>query len=165
MNEIWRPIKGFETLYEVSNKGRIRSLCGRYGNLRIVKLGHGSRGYMNVCLCDHGKQTTRNVHRIVAETFIPNPDNLPCVNHKDEDKTNNDVSNLEWCSYYYNNTYGDRLTKSAIKRGKPVKCVETGETYASGRAAQRATGIKQGDISNCCNGKRITAGGFHWEFV
>lgn len=165
MNEIWKPIKDFESLYEISNKGRVRSLCGRYGKNRIVKLGNGSRGYLNVCLCNKGKQTTRNVHRIVAETFLPNPESLPCVNHKDENRKNNNVDNLEWCSYYHNNVYGERLTKSALKRSKAVRCVETGKTYTSGYAVQRATGIQQSGISACCRGRQKTAGGYHWEFV
>lgn len=165
MKEIWKPIKGFEALYEVSNKGRVRSLCGRYGYRRIIKLGNGSRGYLNVCLCDKGKQTTRNVHRIVAETFIPNPENLPCINHKDEDRKNNSVDNLEWCSYYHNNVYGNRLTKSAMKQAKPVRCIETGKVYYGQCEAQRATGIQQTKISACCRGKAKTAGGYHWEFV
>lgn len=165
MKEIWKPIKDFESLYEISTKGRVRSLCGRYGKNRIVKLGNGSRGYLNVCLCNKGKQTTRNVHRIVAETFLPNPENLPCVNHKDENRKNNNVDNLEWCSYYHNNVYGERLTKSALKQSKPVRCIETGIIYAGGCAAQRATGIGQSRISSCCRGKQKSAGGYHWEFV
>ena len=165
MVEIWVPIKGFENLYEISNTGKVRSLCGRYGYKNILKLGVGSRGYLNVCLCDKGKQTTFNVHRLVAQTFIPNPDNLPCVNHKDEDRTNNNVSNLEWCSYYHNNIYGQRLTKSALKISKPVKCIETGAIYAGSSAASRETGISQSHISACCLGNRRIAGGYHWEFV
>lgn len=165
--EIWKPIKDFETLYEVSSYGRVRSLCGRYGKNLILKQGSGSRGYLNVSLCKKGVQKTVNVHRLVASAFIPNPDNLPCINHKDQNKTNNNVSNLEWCSYYQNNVYGDRLTKSALKRGIPVKCIETGVIYANSRAAYRATGICQSSISNCCNHKdgHYTAGGFHWEFA
>lgn len=165
MKEIWRPIKDYEKLYEVSNTGQVRSLCGRYGELRILKQSVGSKGYMLVTLCNHGHQKTVNVHKLVANAFISNPDQLPCVNHKDEDKTNNNVSNLEWCSYYHNNTYGNRLTKSALKRSIPVRCVETEKIYTSAYAAQRETGIQQSGICWCCHGKQKTAGGFHWEFV
>ena len=123
-------------------------------------------GYENAILSNKdGKQVCFLVHRLVAMAFIPNPNNYPCVNHKDEDKTNNDVSNLEWCSYYHNNVYGERLTKSALKRSKPVRCIETDKIYVGGCAAQRATGINQSDISNCCRGKRKTAGGYHWEYA
>lgn len=165
MKTIWCPIKGYENLYEISNTGQVRSLCGRYGKLNILKQCVGSRGYLLVTLCNHGKQKTVNVHRLVADAFIPNPNNLPCVNHKDENKTNNNVSNLEWCSFFYNNTYGNRLTKSALKRGIPVCCIETGKIYSSAYAAQRATNVRQSGICNCCHGKRNTAGGFHWEFI
>lgn len=165
MKQVWKPIKGYENLYEVSNLGEVRSLCGRYGANRILKQCRGSRGYMLVTLCDKGKQKTVNVHRLVADAFVPNPDSLPCVNHKDEDRTNNCASNLEWCSYYHNNVYGSRLTKSAMKIGRPVRCVETGVIYSSSRAAHKETGVRQSGISLCCNGKLKTSGGFHWEFV
>lgn len=163
--EKWLPIKDYESLYEVSNTGKIRSLCGRYGYKNLLKQCIGSGGYLIVTLCNKGTQKTVNVHRLVASAFLENKDNLPCVNHKDGNRLNNDVSNLEWCSYYYNNTYGDRLTKSALKRGKPVVCVETGVIYPNGHAAQRETSIPQSKIWCCCNGKRNTAGGYHWSYV
>lgn len=163
---IWRPVPEFENLYEVSSSGEVRSLCKRYRNeIRLLKQGVGSKGYLNVTLCAGGKQKTVNVHRLVASVFLPNPDNLPCVNHKDENKTNNKVENLEWCSYYYNNTYGERLTKSALKRGIPVICIETGVKYPSAYAAHRMTGITQSKICLCCHGKAKTAGGYHWAFI
>lgn len=165
MNE-WKPIPEYENLYEINSKGEIRSLCKRYSKTPIIlKQCIGSKGYKNVTLCKNQKQTTFNVHRLVATVFIPNPNNLPCVNHKDENKLNNDVSNLEWCSYYHNNVYGSRLTKSATKRSVPVMCVEINKTYSSASAVQRETGICQSHISQCCNGKRKTAGGYHWKFI
>lgn len=161
----WKPVPQYEDLYEVSDDGQVRSLCKRYGNeTRILKQGLGSRGYLNVTLCRKGKQKTVNVHRLVATVFLENPQSFPCVNHKDQNKTNNSVSNLEWCSYYQNNVYGDRLTKSALKRSIPVVCVETGVRYSSAYAAQRITGIYQSGICECCNGKAKTAGGYHWSF-
>lgn len=163
--EIWKPIPDFEDLYEVSNYGNVRSLCNRYGKNIILKQGVNSRGYNIVTLCRKGRQKSVNVHRLVASVFIPNPDSLPCVNHKDEDKTNNNVNNLEWCSYYYNNVYGHRLTKSAAKRSTAVKCIETNIIYPSQRIASEKTGVKQPDISSCCHGRQKTAGGFHWKFV
>ena len=163
--EIWKPIPNYENLYEVSNHGRVRSICGRYGKEVILKQCIGSKGYRLVTLCGNGKKKTVNVHRLVALLFVPNPDSLPCVNHIDENKDNNDATNLEWCSYYYNNVYGHRLTKSALKRGIPVKCVETGVIYPNGYAASRDTGIPQGDIWRCCHKQRTTAGGYTWVLL
>ena len=162
---LWKPVPNFEDLYEVSDEGEVRSICGRYGENLILRQSIGSKGYKIVSLCRGGKQKTVNVHRLVASVFLQNPDNLPCVNHKDENKENNAVSNLEWCSYYHNNVYGERLTKSAAKRSIPVLCIETGKRFSSAYAAHRETGIQQSKICECCHGKRKTAGGYHWEFA
>lgn len=115
MDEIWKDIEGFEGLYQVSNLGRVKCVehkCpGRHG-LRTVKEHlmtqvKGSKGYFYVALSNMDRGRTFTVHRLVAKAFIPNPENLPCVNHKDEDKFNNNVDNLEWCTSLYNNTYND----------------------------------------------------------
>lgn len=115
MDEIWKDIEGFERLYQVSNLGNVKCLehkCpGRYG-LRKVKTHimcqvNGSRGYKYVTLSNLDRGKTFAVHRLVAKAFIENPENLPCVNHKDENKANNNVNNLEWCTSLYNNTYND----------------------------------------------------------
>ena len=129
MNEEWRTIEGYEGLYEVSNLGRVRSLdmyvkCG-YGNYRLHKgkvlsPTKDTNGYLRVVLSCNGKHKSITVHRLVAQTFILNPDNLPEVNHKDEDKTNNNVDNLEWCNRKYNINYGSRKDKvrdTKIKNG------------------------------------------------
>lgn len=128
MEEIWKPIKGYEGYYEVSNLGRVRRLdrydygCGyaRFYKGGILKSLCGSNGYLHVMLCRDGTRLTKSVHRLVATTFIPNPENLPQVNHKDEDKSNNTVTNLEWCSSKYNMNYGTknrRCNDTKIKRG------------------------------------------------
>lgn len=166
--ENWKPVpeEDFASLYEVSDQGNIRSLCGRYKNKsNILKPSKGSKGYLIVTLCNGEQQKSCSVHKLVARAFIPNPNNYPCINHKDENKENNSVSNLEWCSYYYNNVYGSRLTKSALKKSIPVLCIENNHIYASARAAARETGIQQSGICQCCNNKRKTAGGFHWRFL
>ena len=129
MNEEWRPIGGYEGLYEVSNLGRVRSV-DRYVKskgesywLRKGKMlspAKDKNGYLKVNLYCNGKCKTINVHRLVAQEFIPNPDNLPQINHKDEDKTNNRVDNLEWCDAKYNINYGTariRGKETAIKNG------------------------------------------------
>ena len=107
--EEWKNVIGYEGLYEVSNKGNVRNVR-RNTLLRLTKTNYG---YIQVSLYKNGIRTGLKVHRLVAEVFIPNPDNLPQINHKDEDKTNNNVTNLEWCTAKYNNNYGHR-TENAI---------------------------------------------------
>lgn len=116
MKEIWKPIKGYEGYYEVSNLGRVRSLThtdrmGRLYEGAIRKLQNASNGYKQVLLSNGEKRELKQVHRLVAETFLDNPDGLPEVNHIDEIKTNNVVSNLEWCTRKYNNAYGSKPMK------------------------------------------------------
>ena len=127
--EEWKSIPGYEGLYEVSNLGRVRSV-DRYVKYlngmihlhkgKVLSPGIRSDGYLQVSLCCNGKYKTIAVHRLVAQAFIENPDNLPEINHKDEDKTNNSVDNLEWCDRSYNNTYGtrqDKVRDTNIKNG------------------------------------------------
>ena len=114
--EEWKSIPGYEGLYEVSSYGRVRSLdrydrrnCFRKG--RILKQNNDGRGYMSIELCLNSKIKRYLVHRLVAQAFIPNPDNLPEVNHKDENPENNSVTNIEWCNRSYNINYGTRKDK------------------------------------------------------
>ena len=119
--EIWKEVKGFEGYYEVSNLGRVRSVdrivvdtvrnCERLLKGKLLVQRDNGNGYNGVMLCKEHKLYSKYVHILVAEAFIPNPDDLPCINHKDEDKTNNCVDNLEWCTYLYNNTYGTRIER------------------------------------------------------
>lgn len=123
--EIWRPIEGYEGLYEVSSYGRVRSL-DRYDRMnhfrkgRIMKQSYNGNGYLTVDLCLNGKVKKYLGHRLVAQVFIKNPCNLPQINHIDEDKSNNRVENLEWCDAKYNTNYGTariRGRETAIKNG------------------------------------------------
>lgn len=109
---------------------------------------------------------THRIHRLVAEAFIENIKGLPQINHKDENKANNCVNNLEWCDSKYNMNYGTRSNKTIIARGTPVKCIETNIRYPSAREAGRQTNIYASSISRCCNNKYgfKTAGGFHWKY-
>ena len=129
MNEEWRPIEGYEGLYEVSNTGRVRSL-DRYvkGKGESYRLHKGrvlspikdKNGYLLINLYCNGKQNIIKIHRLVAQEFLSNPDNLPEVNHKDEDKTNNRVDNLEFCDHKYNMNFGTariRSINTKIKNG------------------------------------------------
>lgn len=127
--EIWRPVVGYEGLYEVSNTGRVRSMdryvkCDyeryRLHKGKVLSPAKDKDGYLVVSLHFNGKKNTIKVHRMVAEAFIPNPDNLPQVNHRDEDKTNNRVENLEFCTAKYNLSYGTRNIRerdTKIKNG------------------------------------------------
>ena len=125
--EIWRPVVGYEGLYEVSSYGRVRSLdryvkgkSYRLHKGKVLSPGKNSRGYLSIVLSYNGKHKIITVHRLVAQAFLPNPDNFLEINHKDEDKTNNNVTNLEWCDHKYNVNYGTRnirAKETAIKNG------------------------------------------------
>lgn len=114
-NEIWKDINGWEGLYQISNYGRVKSLSkylyNGYGYFwskeKIMKLTNNQDGYLRIHLRNNGKRKVYSVHRLVAEAFIPNPNNLPEVNHKDEDTSNSKVDNLEWCTSKYNSNYGN----------------------------------------------------------
>ena len=128
MEEIWKPVKGYEGYYEVSNLGRVKSLAiyvntknnsKRYRSERVLK-GILHNGYVWVTLSKYNIKSKKRVHRLVAEAFIPNPYGLPYINHRDEVKTNNVFTNLEWCTVQYNNTYGTariRAEETKIRRG------------------------------------------------
>ena len=178
MEEIWKTIEGFEGLYEVSNLGRVRSLD------RIRKAGYGSianikgkilvpqnindKKYLTVNLYRNEVGKHYLVHRLVAKAFIPNPNNLPEVNHKDENPSNNNISNLEWCDRKYNSNYGTARERANRKKSKPViKCDLNGNEitrYCSAREAARVIGKSQAAISRCCMGKYKTAYGYIWKY-
>ena len=164
-DEIWCPIKGYESLYEVSDKGRVKSIG--YGKERILKPGRNKDGYLLVSLYKN-REKICYVHRLVCQTFIPNPDNLPQVNHIDEDKENNSVQNLEWCDSKYNNNYGTRNQMVSMKLSKPVlQFTKDGEFVAEWKSSseiKRNLGFAQQHISSCCNGKLKSAYGFIWKF-
>ena len=109
MIEIWKDLPGYEGLYKISNLGRVYSVYKK----SYKETYYDKNGYVMIGLCKEGKHKNLRLHRLVAEAFIPNANNLPCINHKDEDKTNNRASNLEWCTPAYNNTYGSRIERAA----------------------------------------------------
>ena len=156
--EHWKEIACYEGLYEVSNLGRVKSLL--HGKDKILKPWKTHGGYLQVCLSKDGKVKHTLVHRLVADSFIPNPNNLETVNHKDEVKTNNVASNLEWM------TRGDNIIYSKACKVQMFD-KQTGEllaTFPSTMEAERVTRIYQGNISSCCNGKRKSAGGYIWRY-
>lgn len=189
MNNIeeWRDIKGLEGRYQVSNLGRVKSVSRwvnnngglRYITSKLLSLTIKPNGY--VCVRLHNPNCCLYVHRLVAEAFIPNPDNLPQVNHKDEVKTNNRVDNLEWCTVLYNNNYGtkqerisksrqnsDKWKESFIARRRRViqydlitkEILKEWESVCS----TKNEGYCISAISQCCNGIRHSAYGYGWRF-
>ena len=162
--EIWKDYKDYEGLYQVSNLSRVKSI--KFGKERILKQNIRG-GYYYVCLSKNGIVKKYQVHRLVAEAFIDNPDNLPQVNHKDEDKTNNNVDNLEWCDAKYNTNYGTCIMRRSKKRSKPVlQYTLNGEfvrEWPSTREAAR-NGFNQGNIWMCCQGKLKKYKDFIWKY-
>ena len=156
MIEEWRDIEGYEWLYQISSFGRVKSLRGKVE--RILKLGTTKKGYKSVGLQVNGNHKTRVVHRLVAKAFIPNPNSYPCVNHKDESKDNNHVSNLEWCTVLYNNTYGTVRERQSLSSPKDrVVCVydlngNFEREFHSVREAARFYNAKHSVICHCCTG-------------
>ena len=165
--ETWKSIAGYEGLYEVSDQGRVKSL--KYCKEKILKPWNNKYGYLQVGLHKDGKVEKPKIHRLVAEAFIPNPNNLTTVNHKDEVKTNNVASNLEWMSQKDNNNYGTRNKRVAESLSNQVQMFDksTGEllaTFPSTHEAERVTRIAYQSISSCCLGKRKSAGGYVWKY-
>lgn len=162
--EIWKDIVGFENLYKVSNLGNVK----RCSSGRILKQLNGMDGYKQVSLCKNGVPKTYLIHRLVSQAFIPNPNNLPCVNHKDENKTNNRVDNLEWCTVKYNINYGTSLKRRANTQSTPVLQYDKNgnllNEYPSIIEGARKTGIYVGCICSVCRGKYKSAGGFIWKY-
>ena len=199
INEIWKPVVGYEGLYEVSNLGRVKALgnglkCSRFkGKEIIMKQEVSNVGYNRVSLRKNRKYKHWGVHRLVAIAFLPNPNNLPIVNHKDENPLNNCVDNLEWCTQKYNvnhansqkkkvesfkksnvgscHYYKGLATKNRLKVGsyeKPVHQIDpvTGEiiqTFRCIREAERTFNTKH--ISAVVNGRRNKARGYFWKLA
>lgn len=161
-----REIKGLNGRYLIRESGEIYSL---YSN-KVIKPRLSKNGYLIVDLFVEGTRYQKLVHRLVAETFINNPLNDPVINHKDYDKLNNHISNLEWCTQKYNLEYSGTIKKANKATSKAVKqiAIKTDQViniYNSMMNAERETGIKNSNISECCSGKRKTAGGFKWKIV
>lgn len=189
MEEIWKDIEGYNGLYQVSNCGNVRSLdYGKTGEVRVLKTITNNSGYVQVGLHKEGNIKLCTIHRLVAQAFIPNPDNLPIVNHKDYVKTNNVSSNLEWCSYEYNNNYGDRnLRLSNSLTNNPKISILVLQLNLEGNLIQEFPSVKEAarslgkanisaasvNILKCCRGEaetqygvvaRKTAYGYKWKF-
>ncbi len=169
---IWKDIPGYKGLYQISSLGQVLSKArfdamGRYVNEKIRRLAADKDGYLQVALNKNGVKKTFKVHRLVAEAFIPNQNNYPEINHKDENRQNNKVDNLEWCTHTYNANYGNHITRSVAARSKPVLQFDLHNNFVkrwSSTAEAGRHGFNQGNISNCCNGQQRTAYGFIWKY-
>jgi hypothetical protein len=183
MTLLKQPIKNYEGIYEIHSSGQVWSIKrfdsqNKLWGGRFLKLHDNNSGYKKVILTKKGKQKKLYIHRLVAQSFIPNPDNLPCVNHKDGNPANNDISNLEWCSYSENIKHSfDFLGRKGVMTNKFGKDHNRSKTYLqldingnlikewySSYEIQRELGILQQNISKVCKGQRKSAGGFIWQY-
>ena len=195
--EVWKPIEGYEGLYQVSNMGRVKSLERKVWNCkgrgyymtiheRIKKTSKDSWGYLRVALYKDGKVKNHLIHRLVGQAFLENPMGYDEINHKDENKQNNCVDNLEWCSHSYNNTYNDKAKKAGKKaaeklrgrkqteeqikkKSKPVFSVDRDSGlimwWQSANEAGRVLGINRSHIADCCKGKAKSCGNHYWFYA
>ena len=181
--EIWKDIKGYEGLYQVSNKGRIKSLnYRRTGKEGILKGVPTKYGYLMVTLYKKGEKPEHfSVHRLVAEAFIPNHDNLPEVNHIDENKENNHVKNLEWCDRKYNMNYGTRNERASVSRKgekhkkhkkhkfkRQILCIETGDIFDTSQDVINTMFNGKGYPSYIranSRGKTKSCYGYHFKYI
>ena len=159
--ETFVEIEGFEN-YEISNLGKVRNI--KSGRMLKPHLNHN--GYLKHHLYRHDKQKELFLHRIIAIAFIDNPGKKPQVNHIDENKLNNDLSNLEWCTAKENLIHGTRTKRAAEKLSKKVIQLDLNDNvlneFESMGQAERETGVPRSNISRCCNGKRKSAGDYKW---
>lgn len=166
--EEWREVLGFDTLYEVSNEGRVRTRRskekGYTAEYHIVEPLDNGNGYLRFNWKLKGNQRTIYLHKLVAEYFVNNPRHLCEVNHKDENKHNNCADNLEWCSHKYNCNYGTRNSRAG-KKNKRVLCIETDIVYDSISIASEALGVGKSALSNCLNGRSKSCCGYSWRYV
>lgn len=185
--ENWKDILGYEGFYQVSNLGRVRSVDrivkGVFGSIQhkksvILAPAMNAAGYYFVVLTKNAKGKAFRVHRLVAEAFIPNPCNYPIINHKDENKLNNNVNNLEWCTYSYNTTYNNSMARrqNTKNKNRSYGCEKKVYQYSidghlikiwkSLIEVSRELHVPWGNIANCCRGTkyRHTAYGYKWSY-
>ena len=155
-----RDIPGYEGLYAATSCGKVYS----YRAKKFLKPTKNKDGYLRVGLCKDKKRKWYYIHRLIAEVYLPNPENLLFVNHKDEDKSNNCVNNLEWISHKDNCNFGTRNERIAKACRKKVICLETNEIFNSVTEAAKSVNIDQSSISNCLAGRYKTSASYHWRY-
>ena len=172
--EVWRDVKGYEGLYQVSNMGRVKSLgrkdrFGRVIKERILEPAVTHNGYMRVGLHVDGKRKMLRVHRLVCEAFHENPDNKSEVNHVNEDKTDNRACNLEWSTRTENCNHGSRNERVAKALSKPIGQFSLDgkliKVWQSACEARRQTGFDQGYVGAVARGKFKQAYGYIWKYI
>lgn len=174
MNEVWKDIDGFEGLYQVSNHGRIKSFRkstkfhGQSEHLLSPTI--TANGYESVTLYTGPSGRHKFlVHRLVAQAFIPNPNHFEAINHKDENKRNNHVDNLEWCTLSYNNAYGTARIRQILTKGTPVQQLTLEgyplAVYNSVHIASQITGTPKHSIKDCLCGKSKSSNGYIWKYI
>ena len=166
--EIWKDVIGFEGIYQVSNMGNVRSVCFHSTDkIQNMKRNKTKFGYLRVQLSKNGKIKHCSVHRLVAEAFLPNPMNLPQVNHKNEQKDDNQVTNLEWCTAKYNVNYGTAIQRIKQAQSNPIEQFTLDGVFVrrwnSINEAMRG-GFNGGGICQCLKGRYKTSGGFLWKY-
>ena len=164
MKEIWKDIKDYEGLYQVSNLGRVK----RITTGRVLKSGKSNGGYPYVVLSKNNIRSNKTIHRLVAEAFISNHENKPEVNHIDEDKTNNMVSNLEWMTAKENNNHGTRNERSSKTQSIPIiainlKSGDVEEVYGTNECA-RQLGLHHSNITAVLKGRLKQTGGYTFKY-
>lgn len=163
-NEIWKAIEGFNGVYEVSNLGQVRNIKRQ----KIMKMSPRPNGYLRISLYNGKGYNYYSIHRLVAITFLPNPDNLPQVNHKDSNKINNCVDNLEWCtaSHNMNHVYENERNKLQKKVNQiDIDTEKVIKTFRSATFAGTLLNINPGLIWFCCNNRLDQAGGYKWTYT
>lgn len=176
MREIWKDIKGYEGLYQVSNMGQVKRLhtaeskgIGNYERKEhLLKQRQNNKGYMLVDLYKGNKREQVLVHRLVATAFLQKPYGCNIINHIDENPKNNNVGNLEWCTQKYNMNYGTTPYRIGKGNSKPIKQLDRQGNivarFTSAMQAQRETNVSNGCINDCLKGRRKTAGGYIWQY-
>lgn len=157
--ERWVPIKGYEN-YKINDKGVVINSKGH-----VLKPELSNTGYNRVSLSKHQKHKKFSVHRLVAEAFIPNPNKLPQINHKDENRLNNNYKNLEWSTPLHNLIYSDVIRKGNEAHRRKVLCITTGEIFNSFKEIEDKYGLSHSNLVACCTGRRKQCGGKEWKYI